>query len=114
MPLVSVKGNDVSFERNVIHNLYRINKKLNYVDNELLPKKMYCRLLQKHWIILKNESIAFDVCDKADENLSINLYISKKSFTSWDEVYRRLESSLRKVSHTRNTNETKIRNRIKS
>ena len=105
--IVSVKGNDVLFEKNVIHNLYRINKQLNYAimivaEKDILPP------VTNALDILKNESIAFDVCDKADENPAINLYISKKSFTSWDEVYKKLESSLRKVSHTRNTNETKI------
>jgi len=105
--IVSVKGNDVLFEKNVIHNLYRINKQLNYAIM-IVAGKTVLSLIANALNILKNESIAFDVCDKADENPAINLYISKKSFTSWDEVYKKLESSLRKVSHTRNTNETKI------
>jgi imidazoleglycerol-phosphate dehydratase/histidinol-phosphatase len=105
--IVSVKGNDVLFEKNVIHNLYRINKQLNYAIM-IVAEKTVLSLIANALDILKNESIAFDVCDKADENPAINLYISKKSFTSWDEVYKKLESSLRKVSHTRNTNETKI------
>ncbi|HYJ65008.1 MAG TPA: imidazoleglycerol-phosphate dehydratase HisB [Parafilimonas sp.] len=105
--IVSVKGNDVLFEKNVIHNLYRINKQLNYAIM-IVAEKNILPPVTNALDILKNESIAFDVCDKADENPAINLYISKKSFTSWDEVYKKLESSLRKVSHTRNTNETKI------
>jgi len=105
--IVSVKGNDVLFEKNVIHNLYRINKQLNYAIM-IVAEKTVLSLIANALDILKNESIAFDVCDKANENPAINLYISKKSFTSWDEVYKKLESSLRKVSHTRNTNETKI------
>jgi len=105
--IVSVKGNDVLFEKNVIHNLYRINKQLNYAIM-IVAEKNILPPVTNALEILKNESIAFDVCDKADENPAINLYISKKSFTSWDEVYKKLESSLRKVSHTRNTNETKI------
>jgi imidazoleglycerol-phosphate dehydratase / histidinol-phosphatase len=105
--IVSEKGNDVLFEKNVIHNLYRIYKQLNYAIM-IVAEKNILPPVSNALEILKNESIAFDVCDKTDENSPINLYISKKRFASWDEVYRRLESSLRKVSHTRNTNETQI------
>lgn len=105
--IVSAKDNDILFEKNVIHSLHRINKQLNYAIM-IVAEKNALTFVTKALDVLKNESIAFDVCDKADENSSINLYISKKSFTSWDEVYKKLKSSMRKVSHTRNTNETKI------
>lgn len=105
--IVSVKDNDVLFEKNVIHNLYRINKQLNY-EIIIVAEKNTLPSVINALDILKNESIAFDVCNKADENPPINLYINKTNFTSWDEVYKKLKSSLGKVSHTRNTNETKI------
>jgi len=105
--IVSAKDNDILFEKNVIHSLYRINKQLNYAIM-IVAGKNAVPLVTKALDVLKNESIIFDVCDKAGENSSINLYISKKGFTSWDEVYKKLKSSMRKVSHTRNTNETKI------
>jgi imidazoleglycerol-phosphate dehydratase/histidinol-phosphatase len=105
--IVSAKENDILFEKNVIHNLYRISKQLNYAIM-IVAEKNALPAVTKALDILKNESIVFDVCDKADENSSINLYISKKGFAGWDEVYKKLKSSMRKVSHTRNTNETKI------
>jgi imidazoleglycerol-phosphate dehydratase/histidinol-phosphatase len=57
--------------------------------------------------ILKNESVLF----KVENNSGIennNQHITKKNFINWNEVYANLKSSLRKISHVRNTNETKI------
>ena len=105
--IVFIKDNDVLFEKNVIHNLYRINKQLNYAII-IVAEKTASQISIKALNILKNESIEFDISDKAGENSTANLYINKKNFTSWDEVYTNLKSSIRKVSHTRNTNETKI------
>ncbi len=106
--IVSATDNDILFQQNVIHNLYRINKQLNYAIM-IVAEKNASSVVIKALDILKNESIAFDVCAKAGENSTFNLYINKTNFTNWDDVYKKLKSSLRKVSHTRNTNETKIK-----
>ncbi len=108
--LVSVSGNaveDLLFEKDVIHNLYSITKQLNY-ELIVIAKGNKTRVLSKAFEMLKNESIFFKVQTNADKIDSNNLYITKTNFTGWNEVYKNLKSSSRKIIHSRNTNETKI------
>ena len=97
--------NDLSFEKNVIHNLYNISKQLNYdliIIDEDLKNPTHAKVFE----LLKNESIAFQVTNQFVKDIS--QHITQENFTSWNEVYKNLKSSLRKIHHTRNTNETKI------
>lgn len=107
--LVSVSGNaveDLLFEKDVIHNLYRINKQLNY-ELIVIAKAEKTRVTAKAFDILKNEDIDF----KIKNNLRAtngSEYITKAGLTNWNDVYKKLKSSSRKIIHSRNTNETKI------
>ncbi|HVX27722.1 MAG TPA: imidazoleglycerol-phosphate dehydratase HisB [Parafilimonas sp.] len=105
--IVSTKDDNALLEKNVIHNLYRINKQLNYAIT-IVAEEAVSQVSIKALDILRNESIEFEIKNKPEKNIDDNLYISKTNFTSWDEIYIKLKSSMRKVSHTRNTNETKI------
>jgi imidazoleglycerol-phosphate dehydratase/histidinol-phosphatase len=102
--IITSNDNEILFEKNVIHNLYRINQQLNYQLIIVSDEKSNAEKFIK---ILKNESIAFTLQTKVDKNEN-NLYINKANLTNWDNVYKNLKSSLRKITHTRNTNETKI------
>jgi len=108
--LVSVSGStveDISFEKDTIHTLYRISKQLNY-ELILIVKSKITRVLSKAIELLKNESIAFKIQDDVDTVGKNEQYIKRESFKSWDNVYSELKSSARKIVHSRNTNETKI------
>ncbi len=108
--LVSVSGSsveDISFEKDVIHTLYRISKQLNY-ELILIVKSKTTRVLSKAIEVLKNESIVFKIQDNVDAIGKNEKYIKKENFTNWDDVYANLKSSSRKIIHSRNTNETKI------
>lgn len=107
--LASVSGNaveDLMFEKDVIHNLYRINKQLNY-ELIIIAKTEKTRVVAKAFDILKNESIEFKVENNYSETTN-NEYITKARLTNWNEAYKTLQSSSRKILHSRNTNETKI------
>jgi imidazoleglycerol-phosphate dehydratase/histidinol-phosphatase len=108
--LISLSGNaveDLFFEKDVIHNLYRISKQLNY-ELIIIVKAKNTRVLSKAFEILKNESILFKVKSNAELTGDNNQYVAKNNFTGWDEVHKNLKSSSRKIVHSRNTNETKI------
>lgn len=98
--------NDLTFEKDVIHNLYLINKQLNY---ELVMVETDANAYsEKALVVLKNESISFELVKNIDEINTNCQYIKRAGFTSWNELYNNLKSSLRKIHHSRNTNETKI------
>ncbi|MEP6466328.1 MAG: imidazoleglycerol-phosphate dehydratase HisB [Parafilimonas sp.] len=99
--------NNLSFQKDVIHNLYRINKKLNY-ELIIIVEAEDLHIVIKTFEILKNESIAFEVKNNSDIVHNYEIYITKENLKSWNEIYNHLKSSLRKIVHTRNTNETKI------
>lgn len=108
--LVSVSGNaveDLIFEKDAIHTLYRISKQLNY-ELIFVIKSKQTRMLSKAIEILKTESIIFKIQDEVGKVGSNVQYITKENFKNWNEIYEYLKSSSRKVVHTRNTNETKI------
>lgn len=108
--LISVSGNaveDILFQKDVIHTLYRISKQLNY-DLIIITKGRKTRVFSKAIEMLKNESIVFKIQDNADTMGSNRRYINKASFISWDDAYSDLKSSSREIIHSRNTNETKI------
>lgn len=105
--IVSTKDDNALYEKNVIHNLYRINKQLNYAIT-IVAKEAVWQVSIKALGILRNEGIDFEIKNEPEKYIDDNLYINKKNFNSWDEVYTKLKSSMRQVSHTRNTNETKI------
>ncbi len=98
---------DLIFEKDVVHNLYLINKQLNY---ELTIVKTDTNVYsEKALIFLKNESISFELVKNINELNTNCQYIKKAGFTSWDELYKNLKYSLRKAHYVRNTNETKIK-----
>ncbi|MEP6682735.1 MAG: imidazoleglycerol-phosphate dehydratase HisB [Parafilimonas sp.] len=108
--LVSVSGNaveDIIFEKDVIHTLYRISKQLNY-ELILVVKNKKTRVLIKAVEMLKSESIVFKIQDNIEMTGRNQQHINKENFKSWDDVYKDLKSSSRKMIHSRNTNETKI------
>jgi len=108
--LVSVSGNaveDLSFEKDAIHTLYRISKQLNY-ELVLIVKSKMTRVLSKAVETLKNESIFFKIQDDVDTMRNNEHHIKKENFNSWNNVFEKLKSSSRKIIHSRNTNETKI------
>lgn len=108
--LISLSGNaveDLYFEKDIIHNLYLISKQLNY-ELIIIVKAKNTRVLSKAFEILKNEGILFKVENNAEATGNNHQYITKTNFTSWDEVYKNLKLSSRKIVHTRNTSETKI------
>ncbi|HEX5151784.1 MAG TPA: imidazoleglycerol-phosphate dehydratase HisB [Parafilimonas sp.] len=120
---VSNNGNIESlvFEKGAIVNLYK-TEKLGYnlflvVNDELLNKPV----IQKAISILNGEftfniiNNAENVNDKEDaliEKIDSGLIVKNKqqakSCSGWNEVFRFIRYSSRKVVHTRNTNETKI------
>lgn len=106
--LISSSIQDLLLEKNAIHNLYRINKQLSYeliiivVEAEELP------VVIKTFQILKNESILFEVRNHFEEDDNKNLYITRGNLINWDDTYENLKTSLRRIHHTRITNETQI------
>lgn len=100
---IIIDADELRFQKDVIHNLYRINKQLNYelmiIDDSIHNEKVYN--------LLKNESIGFNILNKIEEDKNIG-YVTKDNLNNWDEIYKQIKSSSRKIHHTRNTNETKI------
>lgn len=99
--IIAIVDEDLNFRNDAIHNLYQINKQLNYtlfiIGNETQYKKVYD--------FLRNESIVFSIIKEVESDANI---ITKDNFSSWNELYKQLKASSRKVVHTRSTNETKI------
>ncbi len=101
---------ELVFEKDVIHNLYRINNQLGYslvfiIDDETQKQPGVLKALQA----LQNESIVFEIANSATENDAVKgSFITKNNLKGWDNIYKNLKSSSRKIVHTRNTNETKI------
>ena len=114
---------DLSFQKDVIHNLFRINKQLGYdlifiISNKIKEQPSIAKALE----ILSNEHIVFEVISSAKENentasfaitkndtgFTVAVNNTASAFNNWNEIVTFLRSSLRKVHHTRNTNETKI------
>lgn len=105
--IISLTSGTLVFQKDIIHNLYRINRQLNYeliviVEDEELS------VVAQAFEILKSENIEFDVRNNSYIIKDNYIYINKANFTNWDEVYANLKCSARKISHSRNTNETQI------
>ncbi len=108
--IVSLKNSSTEnllFEKDAIHNLYFINKQLNY-ELVIISVVEELPIVIKAFEILKNESILFDVKNNSDIVQNYDIYITKKNLKNWNELYKSLKSSLRKISHSRKTNETQI------
>jgi imidazoleglycerol-phosphate dehydratase / histidinol-phosphatase len=98
---------DLVFQKNMIHNLYRINKQLNYAVTVIVEAEELT-IVAKAFEILGNENIEFDIENNSDIIQNDDIYITKANLISWNDLYKKLKSSLRKIIHIRNTNETKI------
>ena len=105
--IISLNDNEILFEKDVIHNLYRINKQLYYALTIIAEAEKLFPVV-KALEILRNESIEFNIQNNSDIIQNADTYIAKTNLISWDDVYKNLKSSLRKITNTRNTNETKI------
>ncbi|MEO8712337.1 MAG: imidazoleglycerol-phosphate dehydratase HisB [Parafilimonas sp.] len=103
---VVINETNLVFEKDVIHTLYQLTKKLDYELFIAVEKKLdtYLRVYE----ILENESIQFKLIHDETEAGKAFHRITKTNLSSWDEVYNQLKSSSRKIVHSRNTNETKI------
>jgi imidazoleglycerol-phosphate dehydratase / histidinol-phosphatase len=74
---------ELVFEKDVIHNLYRINNQLGY-------------------------SLVFIIDNETEIDEAKESFITKNNLAGWDNVYKNLKSSSRKIVHTRSTNETQV------
>ena len=104
--VIIVSGKELLFEKDAIHNLYRINKQLNW--QLIIVKKNSTPVTEQAIALIKNESIPVEVMNEPDKINTNSQYITKDNFLSWDDVYKMLKSSARTVHHARSTNETKI------
>jgi imidazoleglycerol-phosphate dehydratase/histidinol-phosphatase len=104
--VLSLNSNDLMFQKDVIHNLYRINKQLNYALTIIAAEEL--PVVVKAFEILRNEGIEFDVKNNSGIIANGDVHITKTNLVNWNDLYKNLKSSLRKISHARNTNETKI------
>ena len=104
--IIVINEIDLVFEKNVIHTLYQLTKKLDYELFIAVEKKLdtYLRVYE----ILENESIQFKLIQHETEAGKAFQHITKINFSSWNEIHKQLKSSSRKIVHSRNTNETKI------
>lgn len=120
--IVDLKNDEVpAFEKTVISNLYKL-KKLDYnlvlvIDDALLNKPVV-----QNAINILNGEFQFSISNiaqtisNADEYLiqKINEQFLVKSFEGtklcydWNSIFDVVRSSARRITHTRNTNETKI------
>jgi imidazoleglycerol-phosphate dehydratase/histidinol-phosphatase len=104
--IIVINATDLVFEKDVIHTLYLLTKKLDYELFIAVEKKLdtYLRVYE----ILENESIHFKLIQNETEAGKAFHRIAKTNFSGWNEAYSQLKSSSRKIHHSRNTNETKI------
>jgi imidazoleglycerol-phosphate dehydratase/histidinol-phosphatase len=111
----------LAFERAAISNLYK-TEKLGYnlflvVDDDLLNKPVIQKAIsilngEFKFNIINNAKNIDDTEDCLIEKIGSELIVKNKqrskSCPNWNEIFRFIRSSSRKVVHTRNTNETKI------
>jgi imidazoleglycerol-phosphate dehydratase/histidinol-phosphatase len=104
--VLSLSSNDLMFQKDVIHNLYHINKQLNYALTIIAAEEL--PVVVKAFEILRNEGIEFDIKNNSGIIANGDVHITKTNLVNWNDLYKNLKSSLREISHARNTNETKI------
>lgn len=113
----NLKG--LKFATGAIHNLFQLNKNLGFQLSFVIDENQDA-LTKPALEILEREEINFSVVDKSAQltnyfiqknNSAFEILFENKTVFSaknWNEITHYFKTSLRKVSHSRNTNETKI------
>ena len=117
--VIKPNAEGLHFENEVIHVLYQLNSGLGYQLSFFVDNKQNTSN-KKALDILEREKILFSIIEKA-ERTNTSFIITKKenSFTisqnesaidyeNWSEIFNYLKALLRKISHSRKTNETEI------